>query len=129
MNVLLDTHIAIWAAAGDAKLSNKAIDIIEDANNTLYVSVAAIQEIAIKHGRGNLDIHPRQARAAFKAAGFVELPVTGDHAEMVSVLPQFTDHADPFDRMMVAQALSESMHLMTADTKLPRYHSSLIIQA
>lgn len=129
MNVLLDTHIALWAAAGDDKLSSKAADIIEDPDNTLFVSAAAIHEIAIKHGRGNLGVHPRQARAAFKAAGFIELPVSGDHAEMVSVLPQFADHADPFDRMMVAQALTDSLHLLSADGKLPRYHTSLIISA
>lgn len=65
----------------------------------------------------------RCARSSLHASG------NGDHAEMVSVLPQFTDHADPFDRVMVAQALTDSLHLLTADGKLPRYHASLSISA
>ncbi len=128
MNILLDTSIALWVAADEGELSPLAIDIIEDTRNILYVSAAAIQEIAIKHDRGELDVHPRLARAAFKAVGLIELPIAGEHAEMISMLPRFADHADLFDRTMVAQALAESMHLMTADSRFVRYHASLIIQ-
>ena len=115
MKALLDTHIALWAATSDPRLSPKAAQIIEDTGNSLFVNAAVIREIAIKHGRGKLHFRPHHARTAFKAAGFAELCITADHAEMISALPQFADHADPFDRLMVAQALTESMHLMSTD--------------
>lgn len=129
MRVLLDTHIALWAAEGAPQLSARAASIIEDPANTLLVSTAAIWEIAIKHAKGNLRVHPRDARSAFRLAGFVELPVAGDHAEAVVGLPAHADHADPFDRIMIAQALHEGIPLLTADPKVWRYHPTLIMPA
>ena len=129
MKILLDTHIALWAAQGSSSLSSVARQYIERSDCDLYVSAAAIWEIAIKHGKGNLMLHPRDAKAAFRSCKFLELAVTSDHAEEVAALPQYPDHADPFDRLMVAQALRESMFLLTADAKLWRYHPSLILRA
>jgi PIN domain nuclease of toxin-antitoxin system len=129
MRVLLDTHIALWAAEGASQLSAIATDFIEQPSNTLFVSAAAIWEIAIKHAKGSLPVHPRDARTAFRLAGFVELPVTGDHTEAVAALPMYDDHADPFDRVMIAQALHEGMPLLSADSKVWRYHPTLMIRA
>jgi PIN domain nuclease of toxin-antitoxin system len=129
VNVLLDTHIALWAAQGADQLPARAAGIIEEPENTLFVSAAAIWEIAIKYAKGNLGVHPRDARSAFQLCGFAELPVSSDHAETVAMLPQHADHADPFDRIMIAQALREAMPLLTADTKLLRYHATLIMPA
>ncbi|WP_118185492.1 type II toxin-antitoxin system VapC family toxin [Paraburkholderia phosphatilytica] len=128
MRVLLDTHIALWAAEGAGQLSAQAARVIEDPANTLLVSAAAIWEIAVKHAKGNLQVHPRDARAAFRLAGFGELPVSGDHTEAVATLPAHADHADPFDRLMVAQAIQEGMPLLSADPKLWRYHPTLMLQ-
>lgn len=105
MKLLLDTHIALWAAEGAPQLSTTAAALIEHPENTLYVSAASIWEIAIKYRKGNLPVHPRDARSAFRLAGFAELPISSDHVEGVAALPDFPDHADPFDRVMVAQAL------------------------
>nr|WP_255607260.1 type II toxin-antitoxin system VapC family toxin [Phyllobacterium sp. 2063] len=127
--MLLDTHIALWMVEGSDNLSAKVVEIAESAENILFVSVAAIWEITIKHAKGNLRLHPREARSAFHLAGLVELPVTGDHAEAVASLPQFADHADPFDRIMIGQALYEAMPLITADAKLWRYHPTLVVPA
>ena len=127
MRVLLDTHIALWAAEGAASLSAQAAKIISDPTNTLFISTAAIWEIAIKHAKGTLPVHPRDARAAFHLAGITELPVSGDHAQAVASLPLYADHADPFDRLMIAQALHDGMPLLTADPKIWRYHSTLIL--
>jgi PIN domain nuclease of toxin-antitoxin system len=129
MKVLLDTHIALWAAEGAPQLKTHAAQIIADPTNTLFVSTAAVWEIAIKHAKGNLRVHPRDARSAFRLAGFSELAITGDHTEAVASLPEHADHADPFDRLMVAQALHEGMPLLTADPKIWRYHPTLILQA
>jgi PIN domain nuclease of toxin-antitoxin system len=129
VRVLLDTHIALWTVEGSDNLSAKVIEIAENPENTLFVSAAAIWEITIKHAKGNLRLHPREARSAFHLAGLVELPVTGDHAEAVASLPIYAHHADPFDRIMVAQALHEAMPLLTADAKLWRYHPTLVIPA
>ncbi|WP_153099862.1 type II toxin-antitoxin system VapC family toxin [Paraburkholderia hayleyella] len=129
MRVLLDTHIALWAAEGAPQLSPQATRLIEDSANTLLISVAAIWEITIKHAKGNLRVHPRDARLAFRLAGFVELPITGDHTEAVSLLPSHVDHADPFDRLMIAQALHEGMPLLSADPKVWRYHPTLMLRA
>lgn len=129
MRVMLDTHIALWAAEGAPQLPARAAQVIEDPINTLYVSTAAVWEIAIKHAKGNLRVHPRDARSAFRLAGFAELPITGDHTEAVASLPVHADHGDPFDRLMIAQALHEGMPLLTADPKIWRYHPTLIMQA
>jgi PIN domain nuclease of toxin-antitoxin system len=129
VRLLLDTHIALWMVEGSDNLSAKVVEIAESAENILFVSVAAIWEITIKHAKGNLRLHPREARSAFHLAGLVELPVTGDHAEAVASLPQFADHADPFDRIMIGQALYEAMPLITADAKLWRYHPTLVVPA
>lgn len=129
MKVLLDTHIALWAAQGAAHLPGRAAELIARSDVTLFVSAAAIWEIAIKYAKGNLRVSPRDARAAFRLAGFNDLPLNSDHAEEVVALPTYADHADPFDRIMVAQALREAMPLLTADAKLWRYHRTLVIPA
>jgi PIN domain nuclease of toxin-antitoxin system len=129
VRLLLDTHIALWMVEGSDNLSAKVVEIAESAENILFVSVAAIWEITRQHAKGNLRLHPREARSAFHLAGLVELPVTGDHAEAVASLPQFADHADPFDRIMIGQALYEAMPLITADAKLWRYHPTLVVPA
>ncbi|MEX3957728.1 type II toxin-antitoxin system VapC family toxin [Trinickia sp. EG282A] len=129
MRVLLDTHIALWAAQGAPQLSSEAIRFIEDPTNSLLVSAAAIWEIAIKHAKGNLRVHPHDARSAFRLAGFAELPIAGEHAEAVAALPLHDDHADAFDRVMIAQALHEGIALLSADPKVWRYHPTLMIRA
>ncbi|WP_027229532.1 type II toxin-antitoxin system VapC family toxin [Phyllobacterium sp. UNC302MFCol5.2] len=129
MKLLLDTHIALWIAEGSDGLSSKVIEMAANPDNSLYISAAAIWEISIKHSKGNLKLHPRDARSAFHLAGIVELPVSGNHAEAVASLPYYADHSDPFDRIMVAQALHEAVPLLTADAKLWRYHATLVIPA
>jgi PIN domain nuclease of toxin-antitoxin system len=129
VKLLLDTDIALWAAEGASQLSPTAVALIEDPQNTLYVSAASIWEITIKYRNGNLPVHPRDARSAFRLAGFDELPISSDHVEAVAALPDFADHADPFDRVMVAQALHEGMPLVSADPKVRRYHATPMLRA
>lgn len=117
MRVLLDTHLLLWALGAPARLPAEARRVIRDAE--VYVSAASIWEISIKASLGKLRADPHEVLAALAPAGFLALPVTGEHAARVVDLPPI--HRDPFDRMLVAQALGEPMHLLTDDAVLGRY--------
>ena len=124
MKLLLDTHIALWATLQSRKLPGTARSLIEDADNDIAVSVVTIWEIAIKHAlaRGrpdDIEIPGRTAEEIFVAAGYNILPVTAAHAAAIDDLPRL--HGDPFDRMLVAQALTEPMRLLTSDRRLEAY--------
>jgi len=117
MRVLLDTHLLLWALGAPSKLPAAARKLIKD----VYVSVSAasIWEISIKAALGKLSADPREVLAALEPAGFLELPVTGVHAARVVDLPAI--HRDPFDRLLIAQALTEPMRLLTNDAALANY--------
>jgi len=123
MRLLLDTQIVYWSNYEPEKLPRKAREMIlaADAN---YVSAATIWEMAIKVKLGKLKADPERILAAFEASGSIELPVLSRHAAKVATLPLY--HGDPFDRMLVAQAMSEQMRLLTTDLKLPQY-SDLVV--
>lgn len=117
MRVLLDTHLLLWALSAPSKVPAAARKLI--AASDVHVSAASIWEIDIKTAIGRLSANPREVLAALEPAGFLELPVTGEHAARVSDLPSI--HRDPFDRLLIAQALTEPMHLLTNDAILARY--------
>ncbi len=117
MRLLLDTPIFIWAITGSSKLK-AARDLILSAE-AVYVSAASIWEIAIKTGLGKIKGDPREIASAIELSGFLELPVTARHAARVATLPKH--HNDPFDRMLLAQAVSEPLLLLTADRILAQY--------
>lgn len=125
MRLLLDTHVFLWAVAGSASLKPAARRIIESAER-VHVSAASIWEIAIKARLGKIDTEPGALVAAIDDSGFVELPVTAAHAAGVAALP--SHYGDPFDRLLLAQALSEPLRLLTADAALARY-SDLVVLA
>lgn len=118
MRILLDTHVFIWAVTDSEKLGPGAREMIVGAK-VVYVSVASIWEIAIKARIGKIETDPSQMVRAIGDSGFVELPVTAVHAAQVAKLPHH--HNDPFDHLLVAQAMLEPLVLMTADAKLERY--------
>lgn len=117
MRLLLDTHIFIWAVTDSPKLSHEARRQILAADE-VYVSAASIWEIAIKSGLGKIEGDVVQMVSAIEGSGFLELPVTADHAARVADLP--LHHRDPFDRLLVAQAMTEPLTLLTADNVLSR---------
>lgn len=117
MRVLLDTHLLLWALSAPSKLPAAARKLIHDAD--VYVSAASIWEVSIKATLGKLSADPREVLAALEPAGFLELPVSGVHAARVVDLPAI--HRDPFDRLLIAQALTEPMRLLTNDTALADY--------
>lgn len=118
MRLLLDTHIYLWAVTDSRKLRTEARTIIAAAE-AVYVSAASIWEIAIKARLGRIDCDPRLLAEAIETSGFQELPVTSSHAARVAQLADH--HQDPFDRLLVAQALTEPLVLLTADAVVARY--------
>lgn len=121
MRILLDTHIALWALIDSPRLPRKARELILDAQNPIYFSAASVWEIAIKHrlSRGDMPVSGHEARRLFLEAGYVELLISSSHAAATGDLP--SHHADPFDRILVAQAISEPLRLLTRDSQLPAY--------
>jgi PIN domain nuclease of toxin-antitoxin system len=124
MRLLLDSHIFSWTFYEPEKLSAGAIEIISGADE-IYVSSASIWEIAIKVRLGKMNADPAELFEQIAANNFHELPVLSRHALLVAKLP--LHHTDPFDRLLIAQAIIEPMHLLTADPKLRQY-SELVIQ-
>jgi PIN domain nuclease of toxin-antitoxin system len=130
VRLLLDTHIALWAIADDPKLPANARALIADQDNTVAVSAASVWEIAIKHalarrGPNRMPISGTQALKYFLAAGYEMLPVTAAHAAAIERLKP--RHADPFDRLLVAQALSEPMRLLTHDKQVADYNDAIVL--
>jgi len=118
MNILLDTHIYIWWLKDDRHLSKKARTIIANAD-TVYVSSVSIWESIIKMQLGKLEILVSDLIAAIENEGFIELPLTIKHAAKLAELPNY--HRDPFDRTLVAQAITEPLRLITVDAALKPY--------
>ena len=121
MRVLLDTHIAMWTFFQQRRLSVKARSLIEDRQNSLIFSTASLWEIAIKRalGKREFQFDPRVLRRAMLDDGYEELPVLGQHAVEVDSLPPI--HKDPFDRILIAQAMVEGITLLTADPVIAQY--------
>ncbi len=121
MKLLLDTQLLLWAAAQPERLSARARRQLNNPENELLFSAVSLWEITIKSGLGRDDfrVEPRVLRRGLLDNGYVELPITSEHAVNVDALPP--SHKDPFDRLLLAQALVEGITLLTADEQLARY--------
>lgn len=124
MRLLLDTHVLLWVLADDAALSNTARAEIDRAE-AVYASAASIWEISIKSALGKLKIDQRCLPDRLIEAGFLPLPVTWEHANAVRKLPNL--HRDPFDRILIAQAITEPLRFMTADRTLADYSELVVL--
>jgi len=124
MKLLIDTHILIWSAAN--KLPARVAPYILEPSNTLLFSPASIWEIAIKRSKGREDfqINPYRLYKGLLESGYEELTITTKHALAVEMLPDI--HNDPFDRILLAQSMSESIHLLTCGADLANYSLSVI---
>ena len=129
MNLLLDTHIAIWALTDRPRILPAALDLIADPANSIFVSTATIWEIAIKFPlakrQGAPPFSGLDAISFFSDAGFTILGITPAHAAAVATLA--THHTDIFDRLIIAQALYEPMRLVMADVIVARYSDTIIL--
>ena len=121
MKLLLDTQLLLWAAGKPERLSARAKRELGNPKNELLFSAASLWKITIKSslGRDDFRVEPRILRRALLDNGYVELPITSEHAVNVEGLPSL--HKDPFDRLLVAQALVEEITLLTADVQLAGY--------
>lgn len=123
MQLLLDTHLLLWSMAASRRLPSEARELLTDTENAVFFSAASIWEIAIKSALGKRDFKvdlPGMLRA-LPRAGFSELPVSAAHAAAVAALP--AHHKDPFDRLLVAQAMRGPLILLTNDSQLAAYGS------
>jgi len=121
--LLLDTHVFLWWLDDDPRLSLPAREHIADRTSAVYVSAATALETAIKRALGKLDA-PADVASAIESNGFAELPISVAHAVASATLPRH--HADPFDRLLVAQARLEKMTLVTGDRELARYEVDIL---
>jgi PIN domain nuclease of toxin-antitoxin system len=121
MKLLLDTHLLLWAAGSPDRLSAAARTLLEDPENELFFSAASLWEIGIKQGLGRADfrVDARVLRRELLDNGYQELAISGEHAVSIDCLPAI--HKDPFDRILVAQALVEGIVLLTADALVAQY--------
>lgn len=126
MKLLVDTHLLLWAALGSSKLSQRARAVIEDAGNELFFSAASIWEVAIKRGldRNDFMVDPRLLRRGLLDNGYKELAIDSRHAAATLDLPPL--HKDPFDRMLIVQAMVEGMTLATADEAVANYPGTIL---
>lgn len=119
MRLLLDTHILLWALMGDRRLPKGLVPLIRSGENDVAVSAVSIWEITIKAMKGLIQIDLRELRMAMDQVNFTELPLRFAHAMTLRDLPQL--HRDPFDRILIAQALADRRRLVTKDEEILRY--------
>ena len=132
MNLLLDTHIAIWALNDDPALSEKARKLILDPDNTIYYSTVSVWEVLLKHARraGNIPFDESDFSEGCREAGFVPLSLTDKHVLAVHTLSRpnnIKEHNDPFDRLLLAQAKVENLSFLTHDELIPGYEEKCVI--
>ena len=124
MNLLLDTHVFLWAVDNNPNLSPVAREAIVDGHNIVYVSAATAWEISIKRAIGKLKIPESDYLEELKLHRFMPLSITTEHALAVENLP--SHHKDPFDRMLIAQAQKENLALVTRDPRIKAYKVRII---
>lgn len=121
MRLLLDTHILLWALTRHRRLNAQTRALLTDPANQVLFSAASIWEIAIKArlGRADFSVHPDEIARVARVSGFQELPVRSNAAALVADLP--LHHRDPFDRLLIAQAMAEGMPVVSADASFDAY--------
>ncbi|MGH8682269.1 MAG: type II toxin-antitoxin system VapC family toxin [Burkholderiales bacterium] len=124
MKLLLDTHALLWALSAPKKLPAGIREALEDSANIVFASAASAWEMAIKQARGKLRYPAAELAAALRRVSVLELPVTIRHAEAAATLPPF--HRDPFDRMLVAQAQTEGLSLVSRDPAVRQYQVTVL---
>jgi len=127
MNVLVDTHVWIWSLADPNRLTPECRRLLSSSRNVIYLSAVSAWELAIKDALGKIELpEPVETYVPTRMArqGITALPITHTHALTVSTLPPH--HRDPFDRLLIAQAIVERLPILTADTAFDRYDVEVI---
>ncbi len=126
MRLLLDTHVYLWWLDNPSLLSSKAVKLIENPGNTVFVSAAVSWEISIKKGIGKLKV-PHEIMDFMNDLNFIELPITIQHTHELAQLESI--HNDPFDRILLAQAKTERLIFITRDSQSLKYSGIKMIRA
>lgn len=124
MRLLLDTHFAFWWQTGDPRVTAEVRSVVEAANE-VFVSSVSLWELTIKAGLGKVRVDLSAFAEQVESMGFIWLPIKNAHILKLPILPTFDNHRDPFDRLLVAQSMSEPLILLTVDGKLARYGSTV----
>lgn len=125
MKLLLDTHLVLWWEANHPRLPKEVLQLVRNEADAVFVSRASLWEISIKMSMGRLKLDLAQFTRNIEKGGFDWLDIKNEHLLAVATLPTFDDHRDPFDRLLVAQSQTEPLVLLTADTALARYGSTV----
>jgi PIN domain nuclease of toxin-antitoxin system len=125
MKLLIDTHILLWWLSDDAKLPGNARQLIATPENTVFVSHVSLWEIQIKAMAGKLTANLQDIIQQLPENNFQQLPIHANHLLALGFLPPH--HQDPFDRMLIAQAIHEPMHLLTHDQQLSNYSELVVL--
>lgn len=133
MNILLDTHIAIWAITDDKRLTKKARDLFLDPGNNLYYSAASVFEVDIKtkSRKNNIEFSTDDFIEMCHISGYIPAPLKETHIAAANELVwdgEEDEHRDPFDRILLAQAITENMRFMTSDQKIPHFRQNCVIE-
>ena len=133
MNILLDTHIAIWAISNHKNLTAKAKDMISDPDNTIYFSSVSVWEVLLKHDspKNNLNLTPEDFVEYCEESGYYQLNMKSKHvltAAALDISKVDKEHRDPFDRLLLAQAKAENFSFLTHDYRLPMYNEGCVIK-
>jgi len=125
MDLLIDTHVLIWLTEGDDRGERIVGPFMDQDAVTISVSIASYLEVAIKHSIGKLAASVEEVRSCVRGAGMLKLPITANHAEIFATLPPH--HCDPFDRLLIVQALADDLTIATVDPTFLAYDGLRLI--
>ena len=129
MNILIDTHIALWSLYDSDRLSEKSISLLKDYTNTIYYSLASAWEIQIKNSIGKLPLSAEEFIRDCDDMGFMALTIRKEHVIELANIPYLdTNHKDHFDRMIISQAITDKLMLLTEDRKILQYSYQFILR-
>ncbi len=126
MRVLLDTHALLWLLDGNSRLESVAADLITDPANDVFASQVSFWEVAVKQRIGKIAAAPAKVIDGCRWTGLPSLGIANSHVLKLAALPLFDDHRDPFDHLLIAQAMAEDLAIVTDDRNFPRYPISVI---
>jgi PIN domain nuclease of toxin-antitoxin system len=126
MRLLLDTHALLWLLAGSPRLESDAAELVTDPANDVFVSSVSLWEITVKRRIGKIEADLAQIIDGCRQSGLQSLAITNAHLLQLADLPLFDDHRDPFDHLLVAQAMAEGLAVVSDDRNFPRYPITLI---
>ncbi len=126
MNILADTHILLWSLYDDSKLSSNARKYLSDGNNHIFYSLISVWEVEIKHSIGKMPVPSDEFIKDMDGMGYIPLNLKKEHIQHLQTLGDYS-HKDPFDRLLLAQALSEHYHFLTQDEKILAFPSELLL--